>query len=221
MPGTTKRLHLILAEYEDDDDVGEFEVPVKQDEFDESSPELGLQYFLLATPSNNLRAEAGLRLNGFDPNPYVGVRYRHTEVFEPWALRFRQRFRSYVEEGFESRSIIDFERLVSERLFFRSTTNASWFEEDNAWFYGQTFSLFHQVSELSLLTYEWRSEFTSEPELVLTETRLRVGLNRRIFRDWIGLEISPQVAWRDDVDYKPVLGLFVALDFLFGAARRL
>ena len=40
-------------------------------------------------------------------------------------------------------------------------------------------------------------------------------------RDWILLEIAPQVTYREDDDYEPALGLLVRLELGFGTQPRI
>ena len=50
--------------------------------------------------------------------------------------------RYYTDNGFESLMTLDFERRLSTRHFFRTTTQGSWFEEENGFFYSQSATLF-------------------------------------------------------------------------------
>lgn len=217
LPQTQDRFHLVLAGYDDQDpSLDEVEQPPGSPANEDR--DLGLQYFLKATTVNNIRGEVGLRFNGVQPNPYAGARWRHTFGLGSWESSAYQRFRWYLEEHWESITTVDFERLLSEDVFFRSTTSGSYYEQEPGYFYGQYFSIFHWIDGEGLFTYEWNNYFRTRPEDVLDETQLRVRFARRVLKDWILLEIAPQVSWRENIDYEPAFGVLFRFEFFFGGS---
>jgi hypothetical protein len=215
LPQSKERMHLVVSGYEDEEHLDNDRPELDGDAAEDRT--VGLQYFLKSTVNNNVRAEGGLRFNGVTPNPYAGVRFRHNAPIGSWILRAFERMRVYKEEGWESRTVLDFERLFNPRDFFRASTTGTWYEEDVGFYYGQHFALFHLLGDRNLVTYEWNNYFRTRPSNVLEETQLRVRFSRRIHRDWILLELAPQISWRERIDYEPAVGIFIRLEFLFGS----
>jgi len=105
------------------------------------------------------------------------------------------------------------------RLFLRSTARLSWYEDEDGLFYGGTLRLYQRLPGERLLTYEWNSSLETEPVDRVKESRLRLRYAQRFLRDWILLELAPQVAWRDDDDFDPAYGLQLRLELMFGAEQ--
>ena len=88
-------------------------------------------------------------------------------------------------------------------------------------FYSTSLRLFQALGESELLTYEWSNSFETQPVDRLKQVRLRLRWSQRFVRDWILLEIAPQVTYREDDDYEPALGLLVRLELGFGTEARI
>lgn len=190
------------------------------DEEEESSASLGLQYLLRQTRRNNIRTEVGLRFDGIAPVPYVGGRWRYMMSLLTWNLRLTERLRWYTDAGWESKSGIDLERPVGETFFLRSSGRVNWFEEEEGIFYSTSLRLYQSLGRKQLLTYEWSNSYETAPVDRLKQIRVRVRWAQRFIREWVLLELAPQVAWREDVDYEPAIGFLVRLELGFGTQPR-
>ncbi len=220
LPHSEDRLHLVVSG-ENDEGLDQLERPGDVGPLEDSNATLGFQYFIKETDSNNARGELGLRFTDMMPDPYVGMRLRHTKVLGEWALRARERLRLYSSDGFESQTNVDFERPMGEVYFFRSSTSWSWYESEPGFYYGQYFAIYQQLADRSLMTYEWNNRFLTRPNHVLDETQLRMRFARRIHRKWILLELAPQITLRRAINYKPAWGFMIRLELLFGGAQDL
>ena len=220
LPGTERRLNLVLSGSGDEDSAFDFlaEDPATQDlaGTDVDNASTALQYFLRATRRNNVRLELGVKFSGGTLDPYAGARWRHTLPLAAWTLRLSERLRAYVERGWESQTRLDLERPLSEALFFRSTSRGDVSEEEDGWFLAQDLALYRRLSGQRLVAYEVGGQFVTEPETELDQAYVRVRYSQRFARDWIRLELTPQLAWREEYDYQPVGGLLVRLDLEVG-----
>jgi hypothetical protein len=220
LPRTEEKVHLVLNE--DADKRGAVAIPPAVDApageatSTSGNASLALQFFLKATQRNNIRFEAGVRFEGIVPDPYVGARWRHELPLGTWRMRMTERLRTFVDAGVESVSTVDFERPVTDVLFFRATTSGTWRDQDPSYDAGQRFDLFQRVDESRLLTYEWDNAFVTDPARVLDETALRVRLSERFSQRRLLVEIAPQIAWRRDVGYEPSYGIFLRIELSFG-----
>ena len=178
---------------------------------------LALQYFAKTTARNNVKIESGLRWRDNEPVFFAGPRYRwYKEISDPWAVRFTQRVRWYTDEGWYVKSIFDLERPVSEKFFFRSTASGKWEEEEEGYAYTFGLRLFQALSPGKALEYEVNSNFETRPVNVLDEANLRIRYRQRIWRDWLTLEIAPQLSFPRDEDYEITPGILVQLEADFG-----
>ena len=125
-----KKVYLTFSgDGDDDNDLGDADnLRLDYEDGDNENADIGLQYVLKESKRRNISIKAGVRLGG-GGQLYIGPRYRRLFSFEKWALRLTERVRYYTDDGFESKSRIDFERPISKRLFFRQSTDVKWYEE--------------------------------------------------------------------------------------------
>jgi hypothetical protein len=175
-----------------------------------------LQYFIKSARDINISFQAGLRLNGFTPVAFLGPRYRKSIALDDWTLRFTQRVRWFTDDGWDSNTAIDLERPLSERLFFRASTEGSWSQVERGYFYNFRTFLAQPFSERRSLVYEWNNFFQTEPNNHLEETNLRLHYRQNIWRQWMFIDVAPQIAFLNDRDYDVSPGIIFRLEMLFG-----
>jgi len=110
----------------------------RREEFESTDKQnllLSLQYKLKETLRRNISANIGLRFSRVTPVFYAEGRFRHQVKLDAWIFRFTQSLKWLADEGLESRTLIDLERPVSNRFFFRTTADGSWFEHRDGFFY--------------------------------------------------------------------------------------
>lgn len=230
---TRVRLRLVLPELEDKfhiEIIGEEDpgrdttqkydsLTERQGEIDDASDKnlnLVLRYFVETAREKNISFNLGARLNDFMPVIYGGPRYSVSRDFDPWLLRFTQEVKWYSDEGFESKTRLDYERLLTEDLFFRTSTAGYWYQGEDGYFYNVTFYLYQILDKDRALEYSWTNFFETRPHHELYEILLRVEYRRRFWRKWLFLEIRPQVAFREEDGFKPTPGITFSLEAIFG-----
>jgi hypothetical protein len=187
----------------------------------ERSASVGIRYFFLSTLRQNLSLSTGLRFRGGSPVLLLEPRYRHTVPIQRWDLRFTQRYRAYSDGRSEIRTSFDLERPLLGRFFFRTTAEGAWFDDEDGYFYGLHSILYHPLSRNRILQYGWSNNFVTQPTHALEEIRLFVSYRQRIWRDWMFLEVSPQLAFPREEDYEISPGILLRLDMVFGDFRSL
>lgn len=183
------------------------------------NPDVALQFVLKRTRTNDIRPEAGVRIHSFEADPFAGLRWRHTEPLGSWIMRVTERLRAYVDDGPESRTTLDMEHLLFDTMLFRASTRGTWREEEPGYEYGQRFTVYKQLDSTTLLSVDWDTAFDTELVEAVEETAVGCRLSRRFAQNRLLLEVAPYVAWRQDIDYEPVLGLFVRFEVSFGRSE--
>ena len=219
LPALNKRLRFEILSPGEPDDLG------GSDSANAGSPPPGaaekgtsaaISYFFRAVEDRVIIARVGLDFDGYTPDPFVGGRYR--ELFslnEDWNLRFTQRVRYFSLEGLESRTSFDLERILEEDTLFRASLNATWLQEDPDYFYSLGFALFHSLDEKSAVEYQLVNDFRTDPHR-LDRVTVRIRHRQKIWRDWLTLEVAPQVAMPDERDFEAVPGILFRLEATFG-----
>lgn len=177
----------------------------------------GFRYLLAATDRLNIDLKTGARIRSFQPVVYAGPRYRHTIDFNVWTLRFTQRLRWYSDEGWESRSRLDMERdgFFGDN-FFRTTSEIKWFESENGLFYDLDFNFSRAINARTAIEFQWQNRFKTHPHRQLANTAFHLRFRRRILRDWISVEITPQIAYPRSQNYNFTPGIFFKFNVVFG-----
>ncbi len=221
LPHSQDRLQLVLGGDDDSSDGEEIDELVGPGSDLEGETgdgaSIALKYFLRATRSNNASFSGGVRFNGIEPDPYVSLRWRYLDDFDWFSLRATEKLRYYLLDGGESRTILDLERGLSKDYFLRLTGTGNWAETAAGFDYGTFARLYHQLDPKNLLTYEVGSNFTTRPENATTSIYTRLRFRHLFSRDWILVELAPQIAWRQADDYDPALGLLLSFKFTFRA----
>jgi len=174
----------------------------------------GIQYFWAMGEKYNVSSEFGFSYNYV----YGGLRYRslHSIFNDDWDGRFTNRLRYYSNDGWEDKASYDIETYFGERFFYRTTFTALFSEIND----GVPFSLLARLYQVlnidSALLYDIGGFFATSPELSVTDVQLRVRYRQRFYRDWLVLEVAPQVTFPQEYDYKLNPGLVFRFEFDFG-----
>jgi hypothetical protein len=177
---------------------------------------LALRYFIEAAEEKNFSFKLGARLNDFTPVIYGGPRYSVSKDFDSWLLRFTQEVKWFTDEGWESRTRFDYERSPRKDLFFRTSAGGSWYQDEEGYFYDINLYLYQILDRDRALEYSWNNFFKTQPNHELYEILLRIEYRRRFWRKWLFFEVRPQVAFREEDDFEPTIGISFGLEALFG-----
>jgi hypothetical protein len=224
VPRLSKRLRLVIADTsEDEETVLAREAFPEARQSDSDSTAIGLQYFLRSTTRLNGSVSAGIKIgSGHVVDFFIGPRLRKTWAFDSSQVRFTQRVRWYTDIGWESRTRFDFERLFREDLFLRATTDLRWREED---YDDEGFrleagpTLTQRLKKKAAIDYQWINVFTTRPDMRLDQTTLRLRYRKRFLRDWLFYEINPQLAFRNDDDFRNTPGIELRVEAVFGGVK--
>ncbi len=191
--------------------------PVDRETYDrdENGLTAGLRYLVRGTDRLNLQLSSGLRIRDYVPVFYLEPRHRFTRNFVPWTLRLTQRVRWYSDDGWEPRSRIDLERMIFQ-AFFRSTAEVKWYERKTGIFYNIDFAVSRPLNLQSAVELQWNNRFETRPRHRLDTTYFQLRYRQRIWREWLSFEIAPQLAFPEDRDFHPTLGIFFSLNAVFG-----
>jgi hypothetical protein len=237
LPGTENRLGLILGSDPDViDTLDDSPVDSDRDQFEDDTKNgiLGLEYFGLDSDKVNLKFSGGVRYRDSRLVEYGSVRFRYYKPFDDWAMRFTERLRYYTDDGWESRTDVDLERPIGGKMFLRVTPSLEWLEikgkdddeeeigydNEGGFYYNLVTSLYHPISRDLALEYQFNNYFDTELSGQLLESNLRVRLRQRLWREWLVLEVAPQVAWYEARDFDTVFGILVRLEIYLGRYKR-
>lgn len=219
LPRFEDKMYFVVYGDRDDDSTATRSNPLNDlipDEESDNDLNLGLRYFFRTAREHNISLKAGVRVNEFPPVVYLGPRFSFTENFDPWVFRFTQNVTYYTDSKWQARTIMDFERQLTDVFFLRTTAEGAWFEEEDGYYYELKGKLFQTIDADRALEYQWNNYFETRPSHQLDELLLAVKYRQRFWREWLFFEIAPQVAFREEDDYDPTPGITFAIEGFFG-----
>jgi hypothetical protein len=223
LPKLSRKLNnqtsLLLGGDETLDDFGSDESNSIDNAFNDAidDPTIGIQYFLLLKEKYNVDLTAGVKLSGL--SLFAGPRARYVKTLsENSLLRFVERLRWYTDDGWDSRTRIDYDRSIGRKYLFRQTFDARWREERrNTDGFRLLFatSLTERLSKQQAVAYRWNTVFKTEPHALADSTVFLVQYRRRIYRKWLYYELLPQLAFQDEHDWEANPGITLRLEVVF------
>ena len=215
VPRLSKKASLIIST-SDDDGFDADENPIsddpRNDDSESSDLSASLRYYLKIGNQYHLSTTFGASLTYL----YGGLRYRYQYDFGPWQGRFNNTVKWYTDDGWENKATIDMERHFSKRWFFRTTANLDWNEEYDGLPHSLTFQLYHVLNRDRALLYTIGNYFDTDPSYKMTDVQFRVRYRQRFYRDWLILEIVPQIGFPEEHDRMANPGIVLRLEVDFG-----
>ena len=147
---------------------------------------------------------------------YAGLRYRYVYDFGPWQGRFTDNLKYYTDDGFENQAGIDMERHFSRRWFFRTSVSIDWYEQGDGLPHALHLRFYHILNQHQALKYEVGNYLDTRPQYQLTEVQFKVCYRQRFFRDWLIVEVAPQIGFPYDKNQDPNPGIVLRLEADFG-----
>ncbi len=180
-----------------------------------------LQFVPLETKRSNLSIRAGVKFHSGKLALMMGPRYRYLVHYGPWDVRFTQEELWTTKIGFQSRTRFDVERPLPHDLFFRTSLEGIWSENVHGYPYALSFLLRQPLDGNRALQYEWVNSFQTRPTDLLTEELFVFRYRQRFWRDWLFLEIAPQVRFPRDRGFAYTPGILFRLEMVFGDNRKI
>jgi len=216
LPNLNRKMSLVIG---GDDGTGDFENSL-DDTLDGAS--IGLQAFGRASKKWNLSVTAGVKLDDFAFFAGPRVRYLHA-IGDRSQFRFVQIFRWFTDNGWDTRTRIDFDHVFDNGMFFRQTIDgrrrADRYDEEGFRTRVST-SLIKRLSSDSGLQYEWFTIFHTKPENKIDSTTVALRYRKRYKYDWLFYEIVPQLAFEDEFDWDINPGIRFRIEIIFGKDAR-
>ncbi len=217
VPQLSERLQLVAKNYQTDEDV----LPEITDFFSRQrtpgadQESAGLRLNLFEGTHYALSGGAGLR---FQPEPVPTFRLKGGINYHegPWATWIEETGFWRGKDGFGEKTELIESWAYSKRVTIRTTEAALWQEIQPGMTLGATCSLRYDLHHDRCIGVTAAVEALTEPASAVNSYALRVPYQRRLYRDWLHLQIEPGLNL-DKVNHfaiDPILT--VALEFRFG-----
>ena len=186
---------------------------------DDDAVLFGLGYRRPGRMGGHFDADIGARLR-WPLEPYVKGTYRLGVPFgDRNLLRLDETIFWRAGEGFGVTTRFDLERLLAEDFLVRWTSSGAFTGETEGVRWLSSLTLYQNLGGGHALAYEAGISGETDREVTIADYGLRVIYRRRIYLDWLFLELRSSITWPRETlieRREPNWGAGIALEMLFG-----
>jgi hypothetical protein len=176
---------------------------------------LGLKAYVAEILHATFSVESGVKL-GRPLDPYVRLRFFRDFAFFPWTIRVSETPLWKNSEDSSAASEVAALRPLSEEWQLRLTSKATWRSTTTYFDLTQIVSLYYTPDKRTAYTFDLGAFAPSDRDVALTAYSITLRARRQIYRDWLYLEITPQILYREVNGFRPENSIMVQLESLFG-----
>lgn len=217
LPNTEQKLHLTLESNPDQNvtaDQARTQAQPTQRSVVESFA-AALRFEQSGNERWHFSTDAGLKFQGAETTPFARARGSVGDIFGLWHVKVSETVFWFNTIGSGETTRFDLEKLISEPLLFRITSNATWLHNQQNFDLRQDLSLFHTWDERSALLYQASALGISKPQTHVTDYVLLVSYRYRLHRDWLFFELDPQLHFPAERQFRTNPALVMRLEMLF------
>jgi hypothetical protein len=216
LPRTEDRFKLLIAS---DADVEDPETTAKPSALEseaeqETTQSAALRYVVRESADWNIHTDAGIRFRG-GIDPFVRYRVRRSIPIGLWTFHFAETLFWFDSEGVGARTHVDFTRPIALDYTFRTTTEATWYHDQQSFDLLQSLELLHRISDRRSVIYRASAYGNTEPNTHVTATLVNIRLRQAIHRDWVYFEIKPQIDYLKETGFAADKTLTFQIDIIF------
>lgn len=166
----------------------------------------------------HLSTDAGVKFP-IPIQPFVRTRGSYSAPMGKWRLKAAESVYWFNTLGIGETTQLDLERIFSDRLLFRASSNATWLNNKQNFDLRQDMSIYHTLNDRSALLYQVSALGVSNPQVQITDYVALFFYRYRLHQDWLFFEASPQLHFPREKNYKFSPAVSVRLEILFNDSR--
>lgn len=219
LPSTEKRFHLLLETNPDKNVTGDPKqaqtTPLKQVVGPESYS-AAVRYEKAKEQERpwHFSSDLGVKFQGIHINPFARARGSYAVTANDWRLKTAETVFWFNTIGAGETTQLDVERILSEPMLFRATSNATWLKDKKNFDLRQDFTVYHTLDERRAFLYQASAIGVSNPHWQLNEYVVLMQYRYRLHKQWVFLEVSPQVHFPKVDNFKANSALYFRLEML-------
>jgi hypothetical protein len=181
----------------------------------DDSQYLGLRGVFVEKLKLQMHADLGVKLR-MPPDPYARFRVQRLWPLGAWNLLLSETLLWRQSEQASAASELGLLRPIGARSALSATSNATWRQRTSGFDWSQTVHLAHAINDRSIGALEAGVLGNTEPTAGVTAYYVSLRYRRRLYSDWLVLELRPQLTYPRDDDFQPVPSLTLTLEAYFG-----
>jgi hypothetical protein len=111
------------------------------------------------------------------------------------------------------------QRELQGPQLLQALTTATYLERRERFFYLQDVVFSHEFNDLNAIRFHIGARAESEPNHRITSYFVTVPWRRNIYREWLFIELRPELLYERIDDFRPQPRLFITLEAFFGEKR--
>lgn len=156
-----------------------------------------------------------LKLDNTSLDPFVRSRASFKRPLGPVQLQLAESVFWFNTTGAGENTQFDADCHLNDRVLLRSTTGTTWMHNKQYFDLGQYLSLYHTLDEHASSLYQLSAVGVTRPQSVVSEYVVLMLYRRSVHRDWVFMEVSPQLHYPRANDYQQNAQLILRLEVLF------
>src|SRR3989338_6724867 len=148
-----------------------------------------------------LNTDAGLQFP-IPPKPFVRTRGSFSTPMGDWRLKAAESVYWFNNLGAGETTQLDLERILSNSVLFRSSTNATWLNVKRNFDLRQDLSFYHTLNDRTALLYQASAIGVSNPQLQVTDYVALLSYRYRLHKEWLFFEAIPQLHFPREKSFK-------------------
>ncbi len=163
--------------------------------------------------------DLGIRFR-FPPDPFVRSKGTIDWQLTPdWSASLLTSVYYFLNEDLGANLITNFDRSLTEALFFRQTFETQWIRDEDKFEHAVTMNLFYELDTHRVLRYRLGMLAESKESKPVSSYYYEMTYREKLYRDWLFYEIIPLLAFPRDDHYKLSPSLTFKLEVLFAKNR--
>ena len=151
--------------------------------------------------------------------PFVRTRGSFSAPLGKWRLNTAESVYWFNNLGVGETTQLDMERILSSSLMFRATSNATWLNAKHNFDLRQDLSVYHTLDDRTSLLYQASVIGVSNPKLQVADYVALMSYRYRLHQEWLFFEVTPQLHFPIEKNYKFSPALSMRLEILFDDSR--
>lgn len=163
--------------------------------------------------------DAGIKLPITHLDPFARAKGEYSAPVGDWRMNVAESVYWFNTLGVGETTQLDLQKVLSSSRLFRSSGNATWLKDKQNFDIVQSFSIYHTVNDRSALIYQVSASWITNPSFQATDYVSLVFYRYRMHQKWLFLELSPQMHFPKDKEYRPSPAFSMRLEALFDESR--
>lgn len=151
--------------------------------------------------------------------PFVRTRGSYSASMGEWGLKAAESVYWFNTLGTGETTQLDLEHVFNDRLLLRTSSNATWLHDKHNFDLRQDISVYHTLNDRTALLYQASAIGVSNPQFQVTDYALLLFCRYRMHQKWLFFEVSPQLHFPIEKNYKASPALSMRLEILFDDLR--